>query len=390
MIRDKEKHEHDYSRREFMKTSALLVGGVSALSACNQGSEQDNDASKELGKETSEGLPLKVTGYNFPRLTALADGKVKIVGCDIKFTVGKIGDMNTDVFSGAQTYDVTEIGLHPFMLAYANDNFRDYTLLPIFPLRLFRHKSVFIRNDRGINKPEDLRGKKIGTAGYSSTSLTWLRGIFQDEYDVSPQDVQWVTAVKDSSANVAGKISKQEGMVPDGVSMKLGTPGKDESELLVSGEVDALFHAAEPKAFIEGNPVVVRLFSDPKATEHAYFKKTGIFPIMHAVAIKKSILKQNPWLAEAVFNAYSEAKQIAYLEMAKAGWFTDMLPWYGQELEETRALMSDNFYSYGIGENSKTLETLFRYSHEQELSSRELTVEELFAPTSLEFDEKMA
>jgi 4,5-dihydroxyphthalate decarboxylase len=396
MIRDKEKEKekekliHDYSRRDFMKTSALLVGGVSALSACNQESEQEKDISKEPDKELSGGLALKVAGYNFPRLAALANGKVKVEGCDTQFTEGKIGDMNTDVFSGAQTYDVTEIGLHPFMLAYANDNFRDYTLLPIFPLRLFRHKSVFIRTDRGIKSPEDLRGKKIGTPSYSSTSLTWLRGIFQDEYGISPQDVQWVTSVKDSSADVAGAISKQESMVPDGVPMKLGTSGKDESELLVSGEIDALFHAAEPKAYIEGDPIVARLFADSKAAEHAYYKKTGIFPIMHAVAIKQSILKQNPWLSEAVFNAYSQAKQAAYEDMAKTGWVSDMLPWYGQELEETRAVLGDNFYSYGIGSNRKALETLFRYSYEQRLSSRKLTVEELFTPSSLELVEKMA
>jgi len=112
-----------------------------------------------------------MAGYKFTRVEALVDGHVKIEGCDAQFEVAKIGDMNTHVISGPQTRDVTEIGLHPFMLAYANDSFRDYTLLPIFPLRLFRHKSIFIRTDRGINKPQDLRGKTIGTAGYSSTSL---------------------------------------------------------------------------------------------------------------------------------------------------------------------------------------------------------------------------
>ena len=106
--------------------------------------------------------------------------------------------MNTNIFSGPQTYDITEIGLHPFMLAHANDGFRDYTLLPIFPVRIFRHKSVFIRNDRGIKKPEDLIGKKVGTPGYSSSSLTWLRGIFKDEYGVNPEDIHWVISNKDS------------------------------------------------------------------------------------------------------------------------------------------------------------------------------------------------
>lgn len=367
------------SRRDFIK----VASAVTAFAASNGVVASTGSLSKNAGK----GLPLKVTGYDFDRLAALAEGRVEIEGCNTQFTLGKIGDMNTDVFNGSQTFDVTEIGLHPFMLAYANDNFRDYTLLPIFPLRLFRHKSVFIRNDRGINRPEDLRGKIVASPGYSSSSLTWLRGLFQDEYGISPQDIQWVTAVNDSSADMAGKISIQEGMVPDGISMKWGTPGKDESDLLVTGEVDALFHAAEPRAYIEGHPKVSRLFADSKAAERAYFKKTGIFPIMHAVAIKKDILKENPWLAEAVFNAYSKAKNINYKVMAKKGWIWNSLPWYGQELEETRSLMGDDFYSYGIEANRKTLETLFRYSYQQGLAKRELTIEELFLPESLAFIE---
>ena len=125
--------------------------------------------------------------------------------------------LNTHVFSGPQTLDVCEIGLHPYMLAYANDSFRDYSLLPIFPLRLFRHKSIFIRTDRGINKPEDLKGKTIATPGYSSTSLTWIRGVLQDEYGIRPEDVNWIVSSKDSSARDGGKASKQENTFPEGI-----------------------------------------------------------------------------------------------------------------------------------------------------------------------------
>jgi 4,5-dihydroxyphthalate decarboxylase len=295
--------------------------------------------------------------------------------------------MNTDVFSGPQSRDVTEIGLHPFMLAYANDGFRDYALLPIFPLRVFRHKSVFIRTDRDISGPEDLRGKTIATPGYSSTSLTWIRGVFQDEYGVKPQDIKWILSSKDSSANVAGKVSKQENVLPEGVSITPGPVGQDESDLLESGEVDALFHAVEPRAYIQGHPQIARLFTDYRAVERAYFAKTGIFPIMHAVAVKKSTLKENPWLVKAVFDAYSKAKQKHYDYMAKDAWAYETLPWFAQEYEETRKLMGDNFYSYGIGPNRKTLDALFRYSHEQGLCSRQLTVEELFEPTSLQLAE---
>ena len=185
----------DYSRRDFLKSIAIGTGAVGALVSTN---------SLLAAAGTEAQLTIKLAGYDFDRLAAIATGKVGIEGCDVVFTKEKIGDMNTNMFSGPQTYDVTEVGLHPFMLAYANDNFRDYSLLPIFPLRLFRHKSVFIRNDRGIEKPEDLRGRRIATPGYSSTSLTWLRGIFQDEYGISPQDVEWVISVKDSSAGLSG------------------------------------------------------------------------------------------------------------------------------------------------------------------------------------------
>jgi len=113
------------------------------------------------------------------------------------------------------------------MLAYANDGFRDYSLLPIFPLRLFRHKSIFIRTDRGIKKPEDLRGKKVATPGFSSTSLTWLRGIVQHEYGVKPEEIKWIVSSKDSSAKAAGKVSKQESVVPKGFSVINGPAGKD-------------------------------------------------------------------------------------------------------------------------------------------------------------------
>ena len=189
---------------------------------------------------------------------------------------------------------------------------------------------------------------------------------------------------------MAGKISKQENVFPKDVSITMGPAGKDESDLLESGEVDALFHAAEPRAYIEGHSKVARLFPDYRTVERAYHRKTGIFPIMYSVAIKKELLKKNPWLAKAVFDAYSRAKQVSYDQMAKVAWIYDMLPWYGQEFDETRALMGDNYYSYGIGPNRKTLEALFRYSHQQGLASRELKIEELFDPAGIDLVEAPA
>ena len=115
-----------------------------------------------------------------------------------------------------------------------------------------------LRTDRGITKAEDLKGRKIGTPGFSSTSLTWIRGIMEHEYGVKPSDIEWVVSAKDSSADAAGKVSKQENMIPKGLSVSKGPAGKDESQMIVDGDVDALFHAVEPKAFVEGNPIVAR------------------------------------------------------------------------------------------------------------------------------------
>jgi 4,5-dihydroxyphthalate decarboxylase len=176
-------------------------------------------------------------------------------------------------------------------------------------------------------------------------------------------------------------------MVPKGLSVSKGPEGKDESDLLESGEIDALFHAAEPRAYVQGHPKVARLFPDFRKTERAYFKKTMIFPIMHAVAIRNDIVEQNPWLPEAVFKAYSQAKNLMYDHLKKMAWATISLPWVAQEIEETRALMGENFWSYGIAPNRKALETLFMYSYEQGLASRKLTIEEMFHPSSIEFEE---
>jgi 4,5-dihydroxyphthalate decarboxylase len=366
-------------------TSAAVAGGagVLGLSAASRISATPNDAPR-----AETGLTLKLAGYRTDRVEALMDGRVKIEGCDTRFEIAAVGDMNRDVFDGPQSREVTEIGLHPFMLAYANEGFRDYSLLPVFPFRVFRHRSIFIRTDRGITKPEHLRGKKIATPGYSSTSLTWLRGILEQEYGVAPGDVEWVVSSADSSAEASGKASGQENFIPPGLDVSQGPAGKDESDLLEFGEVDALFHAVEPRAYVEGHPKIGRLFGDYRQTEQAYFSNTGIFPIMHAIAIRNDVAKAHPWLPTAVFKAFTDAKKVMYSALKKMGWATISLPWIGPEIEDTRRLMGENYWPYGIEPNRKALETLFKYSHEQGLAKKRLTIEELFHPAALDLEEE--
>jgi 4,5-dihydroxyphthalate decarboxylase len=374
--------DRNTNRRHFLKTG-LLVGsttllGGQALAGVADGTSKISDSVTM----TSGKLDITIAGYPVDHVRALADGRVQVKGCNVTFQSGKIGDLNTNAFSGPQEFEVTEIGLSPFMLAYANDAFRDYSLIPVFPIRLFRHKSVFVHSDRGIEHPEDLKGKRVGTPGYSSTSLTWIRGFMQHEYGVKPEDVEWVVSAADSSAKDAGKVSKQENVTPEGITISVGPKGKDESQLLADGDVDALFHAAEPKAFSEGHPKIRRLFADSREVERDYFARTGIFPIMHAVAMRNDVIDTHPWLPEAVFNAYVQAKQMHY-ETMRGQWIFGTLPWFGQEFEETKALMGENFWPYGIEANRVTLDALFQYSYEQRLAKKRLTVEELFHPASM-------
>jgi len=349
--------------------------GISQVAGSQLGSPGIIRTSSKSGR-----LSITIAGYPFDRVKGLVDGSVKVEGCETRFEVSGIYKLNAVAMGGNQKWEVQEIGLHPYMLAYANNGFRDYTLIPVFPLRTFRHKSIFIRTDRGITKPEDLRGKTVAAAGYSQSSLTWIRGILLHEYGVKPEDMQWIISTKSSDK---GKVSKNESALPVGVPIQFGPEGKDESELLVAGDVDAVFSAKEPQAYIDGHPKIARLFSDYRNIERAYFTKTGIFPIMHAVAIRQDVVEKNPWLPEAVFDAYSQAKQQMYIAMRDLGWAMISLPWIGQELDETRDLMGDNFWPYGIAPNRTALEAFFQYSYEQGMAMRKLTIEELFHPSTL-------
>jgi 4,5-dihydroxyphthalate decarboxylase len=367
------------NRRSFVK--AMAIAGVPTV-------VKDPLSLSGVANATEpEAARLTLAGYPFEHVTGLAAGLVVINGRKVDFQAGAIGDLNSHVFSGPRTLDVTEIGLSPYLLAFANEAFRAYSLIPVFPLRTFRHKSIFVNTDSGIASPADLRGKRIATPGYSSTSLTWIRGIMQHEYGVQPEEIEWVLSAQDSAAEVGGTASKQERLFPDGLTLSEGPIGKDESDLLADGDVDALFHAAEPRAYVEGHPKVRRLFADPRQTERDYFGKTGIFPIIHAVAIRNDLIERDPQFPRAVFEAYSNSKRQAYAEMRKK-WFLRAMPWFAEELDATIALMGENFAPYGVEANRKALQTLFRYWHEQGLASREVEVDEIFEPSTLELSEE--
>ncbi len=333
-------------------------------------------------------LQVKVAGYDYDRVRAIMDGQADIKDAEVSFNVENIYALNSHAFGPEKTYEVTEMGLIPYITKYINDDFRAYTLIPVFISRTFRHRNVFVHADSGIEKPEDLRGKRVGTPGYGMSANTWIRGFLLDEYGVSADDMQWIETTKSSDGGALNTDMQRYYFASDFPLIK-GPEGVDESELLLSGDCDALITAITPRSFLEGNPKIKRLFPDVRTAEMDYYRKTQLFPIMHVIAIRTDVLKENPWLAKAVFEMYSKAKQKAYSNLESTTVSRVTLPWVTQEFEDARKLMGRNFWKYGIEANRKELELIMRYVYEQGLAKRQLKFEELFHSSTLELEEVM-
>jgi 4,5-dihydroxyphthalate decarboxylase len=373
-IKNSHNPNNNLHKRNYLNFILAIFLGL--IVGCSQKPSDDSDS----------GLSIKIAGYDYDRIRAIKDGQVSIEGAEVSFTVENIYDLNSYVFGPEKKYEVTEMGLIPYISQYINNDFRDYTLIPVFISRIFRHRNVFVHVNSGIEKPEDLIGKKIGTPGYGMSANTWIRGFLLDEYGVKADDFQWIQTTKSSDG---GTLNSDLGKYyfGDDFPLEIGPEGVDESELLLSGQCDALITAITPKAFLDGNPKIKRLFPDVKAAEIDYYKKTQLFPIMHVVAIRNDVIEEHPWLPKAVFEMYSKAKQKAYADMETTTSLKVTLPWVTQEFEDTRKLMGKNYWKYGIKANRKELEAIMRYVYEQGLVKHQITFEELFDPSTLELQE---
>ena len=360
-----------------------FIGGGAATTAAMLA--ESNEA------EAAARQKIKVAGYDYDRVKGIMDGRATIPDADVSFHYENIYSVNDLAFGNEKTYEVSELGLIPYVNKYINEGFRDYVLIPVFVSRIFRHRNVFVGTDSGIERPEDLKGKRVGTPGYGMSANTWIRGFLKDEYGVEADDMQWIETTKSSDAGSLGgsgwSAFEEDGsspyFFPPDFPLQQGPPGIDESELLLSGACDALITAITPSAFLEGNPGIRRLFPDVKATEQQYFRKTGLFPIMHVVGIRRDAIDENPELPKAVYDMYSAAKKIAYADLETTTSLKVSLPWVTQEFENTQALMGDDYWRYGIDANRKELELVMRYTHEQGLVKKHEDFRKLFHASTL-------
>jgi 4,5-dihydroxyphthalate decarboxylase len=317
-------------------------------------------------------LNLSVAVGAYDRTRALVDGSVTIDGVNALCMTLSPEEIFFRAFRQAE-FDICELSLSSFTVKTAQGNC-PYVGVPAFVSRAFRHTSIWVRTDR-IKKPEDLKGKKVGLPEYQLTANVWARAILQDDYGVKPSDIHWIRAgIED-----AGRPEKISIKLPADVKLEDGPPGKSSSQLLAEGAIDG-FIAPRPPSLPKNTPNVGWLFSDPVSAAKDYFKRTGIFPIMHLVGVRKTLADQHPWLPGAVYKAFVESKAKALELLSDTSATKVTLPFVEERLGEARALMGDDFWSYGLKENRKTLEPFLRHHHAQGLSSREVKPEELFHP----------
>jgi 4,5-dihydroxyphthalate decarboxylase len=313
-------------------------------------------------------MTIGLRDYDHTR--ALIDGRVKIDGIDLKFVNISPPSQIFLRMLRDEEFDASEMSLSNYMIALGKGD-RRFVAIPVFPARVFRHSYIWIHTGAGIQKPQDLKGKKVGIADYSMTALLFVRGLLQHEYGVAPQDIHWF---RRRSEHVSIDI-------PAGI--RIDNIAKDQTldGLLEDGKLDAVAVTSPPRAFLQGSPLVRRLFPDCRTVEAEYYRQTKIFPIMHMVVIRRAIYEQDQSVAIRLVEGFEAAKQLAF-DAYEEG--LSSLPWTNLDLEYARQVMGKDVWPYGVAKNLPTLEAAALYSSEQGLTKRKFAVGDLFAPETLE------
>jgi 4,5-dihydroxyphthalate decarboxylase len=321
-------------------------------------------------------LQVSLAVCDYDRTRALFDGRAPIEGCDVAAVALEPEESFHRAFKFNE-FDITEVSMSSYLMTTARGD-AHYVAIPAFVSRLFRHSGIYVRTDRGIRSPEDLKGKLVGLPEYQMTANVWIRGIFEDEYGVKPSDVRW----RRGGLEDPGREERAPIKLPANVELESIPSHRALTEMLESGEIDALISARAPSCFLRGAPNIGRLFPNYPEIEEAYFRRTGIFPIMHAIGIRRSLVERHPWLAVSVYKAFLKAKALCMHELGQIGHLATSLPWSVAEYDRVRAVMGGDFWSYGAHENQHALETLARYSFEQGLSVRKLPLADMFVPST--------
>ncbi len=306
-------------------------------------------------------MRLTLACGRYDRTQALIDGRVRIEGVDeLTYLALRPGETFWRMLNHEE-FDASEMSLSSYTILRSEGDTR-FIAVPVFPSRVFRQNALYVRADSPLREPSELKGKRIALGDYQMTAAVWTRGFLQHEYGVRPQDVRWVV----------GKPIRAIRQ-PQGIDLQFLSEGKSFEEMLEAGEIDTLMSVMIPRAL---GRTVRRLVPDFRRVEHEYYRKTGIFPIMHTLVLRRAVYEAHPWLAVSLYRAFCRARDMALAHMYDTDALTVSSPWIIDELESGREVRWD----YSVEGSRPTLEALVRYLEEQQLTRRAMSVEELFAP----------
>ncbi|MEP6942220.1 MAG: ABC transporter substrate-binding protein [Betaproteobacteria bacterium] len=323
-------------------------------------------------------LRLTLACWEYDRTRAIADGSVRPEGIELNCLNLHVEETFYRMLRHSE-FDVAEMSLSSYSVS-ASGSDPAFIAIPVFPSRFFRQSCIFVSAKSGIRQPSDLRGKRVGTPEYQMTAPVWIRGILQDEYGVPADGVEYFTGGEEEP----GREEKIALDLPANFRVRRIGATQTLSTMLADGAIDALYTARIPSTFESRPGVVRRLFENYVDVERDYFRRTGIFPIMHTIVIRRDVYRANRWIAGSLVKAFEEAKRRVVENLYTTSALTTMLPWQIEHVEALRRDMGDDWWPYGFHANRHVLDTFLRYHHEQGLSKRRLQPEELFAPETLE------
>ena len=325
-------------------------------------------------------IPLTLACWDYDRTQALADGSIRPEGIDLTYLCLPVEETFFRMLRHRE-FEAAELSLSSYVTGLAADpDGWPFVAIPVFPSRAFRHNGIYVHSGSGVEEPGDLVGRVVGVPEYQLTAAVWIRGILAEHHGVPVESVHYRTG----GMHAPGRVEKQRLALPPEIDVSPIAPDRTLADMLVSGEIDALYAPRTPRPLLDGSPHVRRLFADPRAVEEQYFTETGIFPIMHVVALRRDVHEARPWIAQSLYAAFEQAKAQTAARMAETAANRYLLPWLYAEVERTTRLLGADFWPYGLEPNRATLQVFLRYANEQGLADRILDPGELFVPETHE------
>lgn len=323
-------------------------------------------------------LRLSLATGDYDRTRPLVDGRVRPLGLDLTCLPMTIEEIFFRM-ARFQEFDAAEMSLGSYLVSLSKEE-QPFVAIPVFPSRSFRHSGIYVHAGSGIKTAEQLTGRTVGVAEYQLTANVWIRGILDEHYGVPVNSVRYRTG----GLHEPGRPEKLAVSLPPDIDIAPIGPGQTLSDMLAAGEIDALYTPRTPRSFADGQPAVGRLFPDFRTVESAYYRQTGIFPVMHVVVIRADVYQRDRWVARSLFDAFAQARQIALDGLAETASLRYMLPWLPDDVAAVQRVLGDDYWTYGLDGNEAALSAITRYAFEQGLTPRAYAPRELFVPEVLE------